>query len=101
MAALAGVRLAVKLIPKSSREGIDGVSFDAQGKVSLRARVNAPPVEGAANEALIALLAKTLKVAKRDVSLIGGAASRTKMLFVAGDEAALRASLARLAERRL
>lgn len=100
MAALAGVRLAVKLVSKSSREGIDEVSFDAQGKISLRARVSAPPVEGKANEALIALLAKTLKVAKRDVSLTGGAASRMKMLFVAGDEATLRATLARLAERR-
>ena len=69
----------MRVQPRSSREGVDGVHGDA-----LRVRVNAPPVEGAANEAVIQVLAKALGVAKRAVTIVGGGASRTKLVEVAG-----------------
>ncbi len=53
------------------------------------ARIAAPPVEGAANAELIALIAKTFGVAKRDVTLIAGDTARVKRLAVSGDTEAL------------
>lgn len=53
------------------------------------ARVSAPPVDGAANAALIALVAKTFGVPRGAVRLIAGDTARLKRLFVAGDPAAL------------
>ena len=50
----------------------------------LRARVAAPPVEGAANHALLRLLAQDLGVARRDVRLVAGAGGRTKVVVVEG-----------------
>ena len=50
----------------------------------LRARVAAPAIEGAANQALVRLLADELDIPKRDVRLIAGAASRTKLIVIDG-----------------
>jgi len=50
----------------------------------LRARVAAPAIEGAANQALLRLLATELDIPKRDVRLIAGAASRTKLVVIEG-----------------
>ncbi len=50
----------------------------------LRARVAAPPVEGAANSALLRLIADELGVARRDVRLVAGANGRTKVVVVDG-----------------
>jgi uncharacterized protein (TIGR00251 family) len=55
---------------------------------ALKVRVTAPPVDGAANAALIELLAEQLDVAKRAVSIVGGAGSRTKLVEVQGVDAA-------------
>jgi uncharacterized protein YggU (UPF0235/DUF167 family) len=51
---------------------------------ALRARVSAPAAEGAANQALIRLLAAELGVPRRDVRLVAGAASRTKLVVIDG-----------------
>jgi len=48
----------------------------------LRARVSAPAVEGAANQALLRLLADELEVPRRNVRLVAGAASRTKLVVI-------------------
>lgn len=53
------------------------------------ARLAAPPVEGAANTALVELVAKAFGVAKRDVTLIAGETARLKRLAIAGDASAL------------
>ncbi len=53
------------------------------------ARVAAPPVDGAANAALIALAARTFGVPRRAVRITGGETARLKRLFIAGDAAAL------------
>jgi uncharacterized protein YggU (UPF0235/DUF167 family) len=50
----------------------------------LRARVSAPAIEGAANQALLRLLADELDIPKRDIRLIAGAASRTKLIVIEG-----------------
>lgn len=50
----------------------------------LRARVAAPAVDGAANEALLRLIARELGIARRDVRLVAGATGRTKLASVEG-----------------
>ena len=54
----------------------------------LRARVAAPAVDGAANQALLRLLADVLGVPRRDVRLVAGATGRTKLVAVDGAVAA-------------
>jgi uncharacterized protein YggU (UPF0235/DUF167 family) len=53
----------------------------------LRVRVTAPPVEGAANQALIRLIADQLGIARRSVRLVAGAAGRDKLIVVEGASA--------------
>jgi uncharacterized protein YggU (UPF0235/DUF167 family) len=50
----------------------------------VRARVTAPPVRGAANEALVRLLAKALRIGRSRVLIVRGATSRTKVVDVEG-----------------
>jgi uncharacterized protein (TIGR00251 family) len=88
-----GVRLAVRLTPRASRNGIDGIMTGADGRTALQIRLTAPPVDGAANDALIAFLARTLDLRKADISIISGQSGRLKILHLAGDSAAILASL--------
>jgi uncharacterized protein (TIGR00251 family) len=64
-------------MPRSARCGITGVVGEC-----LKVRVNAPPVEGAANRACIAFLAKQFGLAKRQVQIISGAKSREKRILL-------------------
>ena len=73
------VRFAVRLTPRSAIDRVDGVVDGV-----LRARVGAPAVEGAANNALIRLIADELGIAARDVRIVAGAGSRQKLLVVDG-----------------
>lgn len=84
-----GVRLALRLTPRASRNGVDGIADDAEGRPVLRLRLVAPPVEGAANKALIAFLAKTLSLRKADITIRSGETSRVKILHLAGESAAI------------
>jgi uncharacterized protein (TIGR00251 family) len=74
-----GVRFSVRVTPRASRNEIAG----SQEGV-LRVRLCASPVEGAANKALIALLAGVLRVPKRDIEIVGGHTSRQKVVHVDG-----------------
>ena len=76
------VRFAVRLTPRAAADHVDGV---VEGV--LRVRVGAPAVEGAANNALVRLLADELGVARRDVRIVAGATSRQKLVVVDGLEA--------------
>jgi len=69
--------LDVRLQPGASRSALEGV---VGGR--LRARVQAPPVEGAANEALCRLLAKALGISKSKVRIARGETSREKTLEI-------------------
>ena len=79
-----GVRLAVWLTPRAARNAVDGIATDADGKAVLRIRLNAPPVDGAANQALIAFLAESLGMRKKDVILQSGETSRRKIVHLHG-----------------
>jgi len=76
------VRFSVRLTPRAGVDRVDGVVDGV-----LRARVAAPAVDGAANQALVRLVADELGVPRRDVQLVAGAASRTKLLIVDGPSA--------------
>lgn len=82
------VRFAVRLTPRGGRDAIGGVGDDG----ALRVRVAAPPVEGAANEALCRLLAHALGVAPGDVRIVGGAGGRRKLIEAKADPARLAAT---------
>jgi len=74
-----GVTLPIRAVPRAPRDAFDGVSDGA-----LRVRLAAPPVEGAANKALLAFLAMTLGLPKRDLTLIVGEKGRHKRVLVRG-----------------
>lgn len=74
-----GVRLELRVIPRSPCAGVDGVR---DGRLLLR--VTAPPVDGAANEAVIAAIAGALDVPKRDVRVVAGQTARNKAVEVDG-----------------
>jgi uncharacterized protein len=78
------VRLAVRLTPRGGRDAAEGWARDEKGQLHLRARVAAPPVDGAANAALVTLIAKALKVARGSVRIISGDQSRVKILEIDG-----------------
>lgn len=71
------VRFAVRLTPRAASDRVDGVVDGI-----LRARVTAPAVDGAANNALIGLIADELGIARRDVRIVAGAISRQKLVVV-------------------
>ena len=79
-----GVRFTVRVQPRASRSEVCGMHGDA-----LKVRLAAPPVYGAANEALVALLAEELDVARRSVRIVSGEASRSKTVQVDGVESDL------------
>ena len=73
------VVIPIRAVPRAARNALDGV---AEGV--LRLRLAAPPVEGAANKALIAFLAEVLGVPKRAVTIATGEHGRRKRVRVAG-----------------
>ena len=83
-----GLQIAVRLTPKGGRDAVDGIGPGPDGPV-LKVRVRAAPSDGAANAALIKMLAKVLDVPKSAVRLVRGAKSRTKSLAVSGRPGAL------------
>jgi uncharacterized protein (TIGR00251 family) len=91
-----GLVLAVRLTPKGGRDAVDGIDRLADGQSVLKVRVRAPASEGAANAALLGLLARTLKVAARDVRLAAGASARLKRVKIAGAGPALAAALEKI-----
>lgn len=88
----------VRLTPKGGRDAIDGVEQLADGTTVLKVRVRAAPHEGAANDALTGLLAKTLRLPRSAVTLVGGATARIKRLQLSGDPEVLAAALEKAAE---
>lgn len=74
-----GVLLSIKLQPRASRNEIV-----AQAGRELRIRVTAPPVDSAANEALIKLLSKELGLARNRIQLVRGKTSRHKVVKLQG-----------------
>jgi len=73
------VELRVRVIPRASKSGIAGTRDGA-----LLIRLNAPPVEGAANSELIQVISDALGVPKRSIAIVSGQRSRLKRIRVEG-----------------
>ncbi len=84
-----GIQIAVRVTPRGGRDALT-----AGTEEHFAARLSAPPVDGAANAALVPLVAKHFGVPKRAVTIVAGDTARLKRLHVAGDPQ----KLARLAE---
>ncbi len=86
------VRFSVRVQPRASRTEIAGIQHGA-----LKVRLQAPPVDGAANEALVDFLADSLDVPRRMIRIVAGESSRSKVVEAIGIDAGV---VTRLAERR-
>jgi uncharacterized protein (TIGR00251 family) len=75
-----GVIIPVRVTSRSSRDAIEGP--DAEGL--LRVRVSAAPVDGAANAALVKMIASAVGVPKSSVTVVAGPSSRNKRLRIDG-----------------
>jgi uncharacterized protein (TIGR00251 family) len=93
-----GLVLAVRLTPKGGRDLIEGIEQLADGRSVLKVRVRAAPSDGAANTALIKVIAAALDTAPRNVTLTAGTTARIKRIKIAGDGAALAATLGAVVE---
>jgi uncharacterized protein YggU (UPF0235/DUF167 family) len=83
-ATASGIEVDVWVTPRASQPGLGPLRGDR-----LRAAVSAPPVDGEANEAVRALVAKQLGVPRAQVALTRGASGRNKTLAITGDPVAL------------
>jgi uncharacterized protein len=72
---VAGTRLRLRVVPGAKRPGIAGRHGEA-----WKVRVSAPPERGAANEAVLELLARTLRIQPKEIRLVSGHTSRDKIV---------------------
>jgi uncharacterized protein (TIGR00251 family) len=92
-----GISIALRVTPRSGRDGVDGIEQLSDGRSVLKVRVRAIADGGEANRAVLTLLAKSLGVPKASVRLLSGATSRLKQIAVDGDPARLDEALRQLA----
>lgn len=85
-----GVLVTIKVTPRARHEGTEPGGADA----ALKVRVTAPPEDGKANAAVIALLAKRWDVPKTALEIAAGGGARLKRVLVRGEPAALLRHLA-------
>lgn len=88
-----GVVLRVRLTPKASKDGVEGIESTAEGP-AVKARVRAVPSDGEANSAVAKLVADWLDVPKSTVTLVSGGKSRIKSLAIRGEPAKLARDIA-------
>jgi len=74
-----GVLLPVRAVPRASKNEIQGIHGDA-----LKIRLQAPPVDGKANEALIRFLGETLDIPRSQISVASGETGRNKAVLITG-----------------
>ena len=74
--------LAIRVTARSAKPGIGGWRAGADGREELEVRVAEAPADGAANEAVIKLLAKALGISRAEVRIVSGAAPRHKRVAV-------------------
>jgi uncharacterized protein (TIGR00251 family) len=91
-----GVSVALRVTPRGGRDEIDGLETLANGRTVVKMRVRAIAEGGAANRAVVELLAKELGVPKARVRVLSGTTSRLKRIAVDGDPAKLGESLRKL-----
>ena len=78
-------QLAIRVTPRSAKPGIGGWREGADGREELEVRVAEAPADGAANEAVVKLLAKALGISRAEVKLVAGGASRHKRVAIPFD----------------
>jgi uncharacterized protein YggU (UPF0235/DUF167 family) len=83
----------IRLTPRADRDAIDGIGHDSAGGAYLAVRVTAAPSDGAANAALIALLARRWRLPKSAFALVRGDSARMKRLSVTASAPRLAAAL--------
>ena len=74
----------MRVTPRGGRDAVDGWTADAEGRPLLKLRVTAAPSDGAANAAVIELVAKALRVPRSAVRIASGETARVKRLEIAG-----------------
>jgi uncharacterized protein (TIGR00251 family) len=74
-----GVLLSLRVVPRAARNGVAGLHGD-----QLKIRLQAPPVEGKANQALLHFLSDALQVSTRSIRIVSGETGRNKRVHVAG-----------------
>jgi hypothetical protein len=77
--------LPIHVTPRSAKPGIGGWRAGADGREELEVRVAEAPTDGAANDAVVKLLAKALGVSRSELTIISGAASRHKRIAIPFD----------------
>jgi uncharacterized protein (TIGR00251 family) len=95
-----GISVALRVTPRGGRDEIDGLEALANGRTVVKMRVRAIAEGGAANRAVVELLAKALGVPKAGVRVLSGATSRLKQVAVDGDPAKLGDALRKLTAAR-
>jgi uncharacterized protein (TIGR00251 family) len=87
----AGVEIDVRVVPRAKKTAIDGVRDNA-----ILIRVAAPPVDDAANDALIGFLSETLRLPRRSIHIVSGDRGRAKRISIDGIQVStLKAQLSR------
>ena len=79
VATTGGLRVPIRVIPRSPRDRVEGIRAGR-----LLVRVTAPPVDAAANEAVVGVLADRLGLPRRSIQIVAGGTSRNKTIEVAG-----------------
>jgi len=74
--------LAIRVRPRSAKPGIGGWRTGADGRDELEVRVAEPPADGAANDAIVKLLANALGISRAEVKIVSGATSRHKRIAI-------------------
>ena len=92
-----GLDLFVRLTPRGGADALEGVEHTADGHAHLKARVRAVAEKGAANAALEKLLAASLCLPRRSVSVVAGGTARLKTVRLSGDARELAERLGALA----
>jgi uncharacterized protein (TIGR00251 family) len=78
-----GCTVSVRVHPGAKKDAVTGTHADA-----IKIALTAPPIDGRANDALIAFLAEQLRLPQARIALLAGASSRSKVLHVTGKSAA-------------
>jgi uncharacterized protein len=84
----------IKIVPNAAKSEFAGKTPDG----IFRIRIQAPPVEGAANRELVRFLADALGVRKSQVAIVRGETARRKLISIEGDQTELLKRMERMAE---
>jgi uncharacterized protein (TIGR00251 family) len=85
--------IAIRVTPRSAKPGIGSWRVGAEGREELEVRVAESPTDGAANEAVVRLLAKALGISRSEVAIVSGQTGRHKRVAIPFDVAEARGRL--------